>query len=251
MERRLQDPRQLVFDRVFDGDDLVAAVVDLGNRPIERGRFTRAGGTGHQQHAVGLQGQPADAAQGVFVETERGQAEPGRLLGQAFFVEDAQDGIFAVDAGHDGDAKVDVALLQVRPESAVLRHPALGNVELGHDFDARDGLLGGVGARQGADGDQDAVDAVLDGQPGRRGFEVDVAGPGLERVVERGTHQPHHRAGVFADRLQREFFALGFAGRMAALILQGAVHGPGARFVVAEHGGDVGRVRKTEVDRRR
>ena len=37
VDRNLQHAGQLVLDRVFDGDDLVVAVVDLGDRGIERG----------------------------------------------------------------------------------------------------------------------------------------------------------------------------------------------------------------------
>ena len=37
---------------------------------------------------------------------------------------------------HDGDAEVDGAALHPQPEAAVLGHPLLGDVELGHDLDA-------------------------------------------------------------------------------------------------------------------
>jgi hypothetical protein len=52
------------------------------------------------------------------------------------------------------------------------------------------------------DRDQHAVDAVLDGQALRAGLHVDVGGVGLQRVVQRGAHQPHDRARVLGDALE-------------------------------------------------
>ena len=70
------------------------------------------------------------------------------FLGHRFFVEDAQDGVLAVDGRHDGDAEVDEAALVADAETAVLGDAALGDVELGHDLDTRkDGLV--VLARDG------------------------------------------------------------------------------------------------------
>src|SRR3569623_3666416 len=40
VDRNLQHARKLVFDRVLDGDDLVAAVVDLGYGRVQRGGFS-------------------------------------------------------------------------------------------------------------------------------------------------------------------------------------------------------------------
>ena len=59
VDRNLQYARQLVFNRILDGDDLVLPVVDLGNRRIQRRGFAPAGGAGDQEHAVGLAGDAA------------------------------------------------------------------------------------------------------------------------------------------------------------------------------------------------
>src|SRR5690606_1345014 len=119
-------------------------------------------------------------------------------------VEDAQHGILAVDAGHDGNAHVDLAPERPHLEAAVLRDAAFGDVEFGHDLDARDGLLRLQYAVDAAHHVEHAVDAVLDGEAVRLGFHVDVAGAGLERVVQRGAHELDHGARVLGNRAQRD-----------------------------------------------
>ncbi len=48
----LADAGLLIFDRVFDRDDLERLVLDFVERAVERGRFARAGRAGHQHDAV-------------------------------------------------------------------------------------------------------------------------------------------------------------------------------------------------------
>ncbi len=143
-----------------------------------------------------------------------------------------------MDAGHDGDANVDVAPARIDREAPVLRHAALGNVELGHDFDARDHLFGVFGSGHAANAGQHTVDAVLDEQAGPYGFDVNVAGAGLEGVVQRGVDETHHRAGVLGDAAQRDVFAPTVARR--DLWPGHGIQGPLAVFVACEHGLDVG-----------
>ena len=54
VDRNLGDAFELVFDRVFDGDDLVFVVLDFAQRGVEGGGFAGTGGSGDQHHAVGL-----------------------------------------------------------------------------------------------------------------------------------------------------------------------------------------------------
>ncbi|MCY1455719.1 hypothetical protein D9M71_728740 [compost metagenome] len=48
----LGDVGDLVFDGVFDGDDLAHPIVDLFQRAVEGGRLPRAGGTRDQDNSV-------------------------------------------------------------------------------------------------------------------------------------------------------------------------------------------------------
>src|SRR6185437_12931492 len=92
-------------------------------------------------------------------------------------------------AGHDRDPEVNRAPLVAHAEAAVLRHPALGDVELAHHLDAgQDGGVEFLGdGRQGRV--QHAVNAVLDVDFGVAGLDVDVAGAALERGVNGRVHQ--------------------------------------------------------------
>ncbi len=49
----LVDPFDLVFDGVLDGDDLLFRGADAIERGIESRRLAAAGGTRHENHAVG------------------------------------------------------------------------------------------------------------------------------------------------------------------------------------------------------
>ena len=50
----LVDQVELVFDRVFDGDDVQLGAADQVQRGIERGRLAAAGRAGDQDQAVRL-----------------------------------------------------------------------------------------------------------------------------------------------------------------------------------------------------
>jgi hypothetical protein len=52
MHRHLRDAAQLVLDRGFDCDDLLACAIALGEAGIERRRLATAGGAGDEEHAV-------------------------------------------------------------------------------------------------------------------------------------------------------------------------------------------------------
>ena len=138
------------------------------------------------------------------------------LFGKRFLVEDAENGIFAVAGRHDGDAQVDEAAFVLHAEAAVLRDAAFGDVQIAQNFDARenggmpllgDGLHGVL---------QHAVDAVLDGDFGVAGFDVNVTGAAFQSGENDGFHEPHNRAdggiarqAVAGDGLFALFFFLG------------------------------------------
>ena len=54
VHRNLGDAADLIFHRIFDGDDLVFVVLDFVDGGVERGRLARAGGSGDEHHAVRL-----------------------------------------------------------------------------------------------------------------------------------------------------------------------------------------------------
>ncbi len=122
------------------------------------------------------------------------EAEALKFLGERFLIEDAKYSILAVAGGHDGDAKIDEAALIFHAEAAVLRDAALGDVQIAENFYARengrvplfrDGLHGVL---------EDAVDAVLDGDFGVAGFDVDVTGAAFKRGKNDGFDEADDRA---------------------------------------------------------
>jgi hypothetical protein len=238
VHRDLQHAGQLVFHRVLDGDDLVLAGVDLGQGGIQGGGLARAGGAGHQEHAVGLGGQAPHPGQGVAVEAQALQGDALELVGQLLPVQHAQHAILAEHPGHDGHPQVDLPAAQVDLEAAVLGHAPLGDVQLGHDLDAGDDLLGHFPAGRVGHMGQHAIDAVLDGQPRGIVFQVDVRSPRGEGVVQGGMAELDHRRGIRADGLEGDFLH-----RLAAAGLPGhgahPVHGLEAGFQAVQPGQDV------------
>ena len=196
VHRNLRDALDLIFDRVFDGDDLVFVVLDLAHRGVERGGFAGTGGSGDQHHPVRLLDVAAELHQVVLREAHYFERQLGELLAHRFFIQHAEHGVLAVNGGHDGHAEIDQPVFVANAETAVLRDAALGDIQFAHHLDARND--GGVPVLR--DGRhrvmQHAVDAVLDGHFLIARFDVDVAGAALQGVEDGGVHQLDHRRDV-------------------------------------------------------
>jgi hypothetical protein len=120
---------------------------------------------------------PLEVLERLLIEAELRHVEL-----QVRLVEEPHDDLLAPDRGQDGDAEVHLlALAELQLDAAVLREPALGDVELAHDLDAaRDGVL--QLERRLHLLDEHAVDAVADAELLLVGLDVDVAGALLDRV---------------------------------------------------------------------
>ena len=70
VDRNLGDAANLVFDRIFNGDDLVFVGLDFVDGGVQRCRLTAAGRPGHQHHAVRFFDVAAETAQVVFVKSD-------------------------------------------------------------------------------------------------------------------------------------------------------------------------------------
>ena len=158
----LADARLLVFDRVFDGDDLDASssLISLRAR-VERGRLAGAGRAGDQHDAV----RQVDQLAGTSCTCRGSMPTLARLNTMRRLVEETHDDAFAVDHRDDRDADVDLAAVDAHLDAAVLRQALLGDVEPGHDLEAADdGRLEAVDLRRQGLRLQHAVDAVADAQ---------------------------------------------------------------------------------------
>ena len=122
----LVDPVHLIFDRIFDGDDLLVGLIDALQRRIERGRFAAAGGAGDQKNAVRQRRVILHARQHVLVEAQALQIV--EIAGGA--VEQTHHDAFAVERGQSRNAQIDFAAQRLDLDAAVLRQAALGDIQL-------------------------------------------------------------------------------------------------------------------------
>ena len=181
-DRRLHldliDAVQLVFDRVFDGDDLLFDTVDLVERGVERRRLTGACRAGDQHDAVRLGDQAAELLELGALHPEFRQAPHGGL-----FVENTHDGALAVDGRNRGDAQVDLTARTADAHTAVLRQPPLRDVQIGQNFDAaQNGRV--VPSGRGRLLVQHAVDPVPDTDFALEGFDMDVRSAVLNGLID-------------------------------------------------------------------
>ncbi len=129
---------------------------------------------------------------GVGVHAEAIQVEPAGLL-----VEQTQHHALAV-AGRDGrDAHVDRAAGDAQADAAVLGQALLGDVELGHDLDARDHQRrdAALGLQHLA---QHAVDAEAHHQAVLERLDVDVGGVLADRLGQQRIDQADDRRVIVA-----------------------------------------------------
>src|SRR5262249_1105852 len=103
----LRDTAKLILDGIFDGDDLVFVSLDFVDGRVKRGGLTGASGTGDQDHAVRLANVAAETAHLFLGKANNVKRKALEFLGKRFFVEDAENSVFAVAGGHDGNAEVD------------------------------------------------------------------------------------------------------------------------------------------------
>ncbi len=249
VHRNLQDAGQLVLDRVFDGDDLFAAIVDFGEGRVQGRGLARAGRAGYQQHAVGFLGQHAQRRQRWRIEAQRFQGQRTIGLDHGALVQDTDHRVFTVDAWHDRDAQIDLAPVRLDAEAAVLGNAALGDVEFGQHLQARDDVLGQLDAADRGCMIEHAVDAVLHRDAGGRAFQVDVGSTGLQGVVQRRVDQLDGWTARFRHRRERQH---GGGLAVAAGIVAGGREGVDRarrRFLARQIGLDVGLQRQAQVQR--
>src|SRR4029077_18445673 len=102
------------------------------------------------------------------------------LLAHRFLVQHAQHGVLAVNGRHDGNAEIDRPSVVFHAETPVLRHAALGNIELAHDLDTGNDrrMMFLAYWRHGLR--EHAIDAELDDHRGVASLDMEFPGPGAE-----------------------------------------------------------------------
>ena len=85
VDLRLANAVEVIFDRILDGENVLAAVVELHQRRVQRGGLARAGGPGHQHDPVGSRNDPLHRR--VMLGTH---AQLAQLQSASLFVQQAQ-----------------------------------------------------------------------------------------------------------------------------------------------------------------
>ena len=118
-----------------------------------------------------------EAFERIALEAQRVEVEFDTLL-----VQKTDDHAFAVHGRHGRDTQIQLLALHLKLDAAVLRQAALGNVELGHDLDARNDR-GGRSDRRRFHLLEYAIDPEAHLQDLLEGFDVDVGGPHLHGAL--------------------------------------------------------------------
>ncbi len=135
------------------------------------------------------------------------EAELRHVEHQLLLVEQAEHDLLAEERGERGDAEVELARaavdLELDLDAAVLRQALLGDVELGHDLDARDERVAQLQRRMHHVVEH-AVDAEADAHLLLVRLDVDVGGAALERVDQQHVDEPDDRRVLAHPRQVRE-----------------------------------------------
>ena len=230
-------PRQLVFDRIFDGDDVLVSRIDLVQRRVQSGRLAASGRTADQDHPIRLVGHRLP-----HLERRRGEAEFAHPQAGAALVQDAHHDLLAEHRGQGRDAQVELLVLDRHVDPPVLRESAFGDVQVGHDLDARDDRgLQRLGRRHHVV--QQTVDPVAHLHTTAVRLDVNVAGTVADGLADDHVDQPDHRSlfGEGAELLNRELLTLLF--RNLDVFCDGLTHRlfqiHAAGVVLADGGHDV------------
>jgi hypothetical protein len=118
---------------ILDREDLPPTVDQLGEAGVEGRRLADAGRPRHEEQTLRAPQHRANLRPGLVVEADLVEAREMLTL-----LQQPQRDVLAMAGRHGGDADVDLGIAEPRAETAVLGQPPFGDVEIGHDLDARD-----------------------------------------------------------------------------------------------------------------
>ena len=196
----LVDAHEVELDRVLGRHDVLRVRVEFAQRRVQRRRLSASRRSRNEHHAI-------RPVQGVFKVLELVFIEPElrHVKLQVRFVQQPHDDLFAEQGGKHGNAEVHYFVFaHFELDAAVLRKPALGDVEDGHDLDAGDdGVLDLHGKAH--DRGQHAVQAVPHPELLFIGFDMNIAHAHVRRAEQDAVHELDDRrldlAGELVQRL--------------------------------------------------
>ena len=215
VDLHLVDTAHLVFDRVFDGDELLVGRVDLAEAGVESSGLAGAGRAGHEHDAVRQLDEALEGSLVVGEEAELRQAEREVRL-----VEHTHDDRFAMVRRHGRDTKVEVLAVDVDLDTPILRDALLGDLHLRHDLDTRDDrALKTLGGRIHLS--EGAVDSVANAELLLHRLEMNIGSLHLDAVDDKHRGELYDR-GVIARGVGVEIgelvAGLDVGGILAALV---------------------------------
>ncbi|MXX85590.1 MAG: hypothetical protein F4Y71_03940 [Acidobacteria bacterium] len=185
----LAEWREDQFHRILDRHDVHFGRRYVAEHRVERRGLAAAGGTGDQDQPFTAAQHPPEPA--FFV---CGQPELFERRDQGRRVEHPQHRLLAEDGREGRNPQLDLLLRFDAFDAAVLGASLLGDVEPAEHLEAADhGLVHDAG--KGVHGPQNPVDPKTHDGVVALGFEVDVRGAVLERLVEDAVESGYHRAG--------------------------------------------------------
>ena len=169
---------ELVFNRIFDCQYLLLGRIGSLQRRIERGRLAAACRTRGQNHPVRNAYELIDPSESAREQTDllEGVVHRGP-------VKQPQHHALTVECGHGRYPDVYLAACDSGLDSAVLRQSSLGDVQVGHDLQARD-YRGLEALRWRGYLVQYAVDSIPDLGPSLERLDVNVAGSLLDGLAQ-------------------------------------------------------------------
>src|SRR5215468_9420776 len=186
LDLRLIDARDLVFDRIFDGKDLLRRLVQDRQHGGKRRRLSASSRAGDEDQPMRQRQQTAQCSFIAGDQSDLAQVEQPSIARQQ-----AYDHALAVLGRHGSDTNIDISPAGPRSRGSVLRQTAFRNVETSEDLDTRyDSLRRRV--RRKRDGAENSVNSHTHNQSGPEWFDVDVAGSQFHRTLQQIVDGPHH-----------------------------------------------------------
>ncbi len=242
--QHLVDTAHLILNRLLGGQDAPVDLVDFVQEGVERGRFSRTGGTRHQDDPVGAVDVALDQ---LFVARRHPEIFQADEL--AFALQKTQADTLAVNGRHGRYADIDVLALHAQSDTPVHGHAFLGDIQVGHDLDTRDD--GGLEPDQAGRHRrlvQNTVDPVANTELRLHRFHMNIRRALLHRFPDDLVHELDNR-GLLVELGHIDLGQGLIHGHLEAVVLHHAVDRLGTDPVESLGGlGDIGRRTQGQLD---
>ena len=197
LDSHLADTGNLVLHRIFHCNDIPSLPVQGHEGRIKRGGFSAAGGPRYEEQPMGL---PDDLLQ--LLQIHRGKAQPCQVCPGHIPVQQPQYEGFPMDRRQGRNPDIHGLLLPGPLEPAILRQALFPDIHAGGNLEAgQQGLLQIF--RYSKQVLQDSVDPAADHQIFFFRFQVDVASPQRESLLQDRFGQMDRRSLYFFLRFRR------------------------------------------------